>query len=376
MAQYLDYTGLSHYDGKLKTYINGLHTAMWSDINTALNGKQTSNLITAWGNAGASATNTAYPSAKLVYDTIENLRATAEGKTNTFVIHMEYHVDGANDENAIFNTTNASVTFNISTGTEYFLMEATSNPTASQKLLLSSLKQGDVILVAEESVPDRWVERTSDNTIVFHKLETRSINLDSYLLIADATATYVPKTRTINTKALSADITLTGADIKATGSTNFNTSTINSALDTLAQSVSGLQSKVITTKGQIIYGNASGAATALSIGSNGKVLKVVSGLPSWENDSNSAHSHTVGFGLGISGAGGTSGETKISLGLARGENKESIDVVTVTALDSTVGNQFYPVRVDKSNNLGVYVPWENETNSAITTTTIDGLFTS
>lgn len=45
---------------------------------------------------------------------------------------------------------------------------------------------------------------------------------------------------------------------------------------------SGGGASVITTKGDLIYGSASGEAERLPVGADGKVLKVVSGLPSWE----------------------------------------------------------------------------------------------
>lgn len=379
MASYLNFSGLSYYDGKLKAYIAALNQELSNDITTGLASKQdNANLITSFAAGGTNATDAKYPSAKLVYDQLTALRSIAEGKTATYVVHMEY--DGTNDAalNSIFDSMDLAITQTI-TGSSYFKTANVASPTDAQKIFLTDLKTGDVILVAETNVPDRWVERTSDTSITFHKLETRSINLDSYLLSSTASTTYVPLTRTVNNKALSANITLSGADIYATGSTNFNSNTINTALDELAVSASAAMPKtVISTKGQIIYHNGT-QATALAIGNSGQVLKVSSsGVPSWSTDSNTAHTHAVGIGLKQSGSDGTSGNTRTtSIDLAISA-QESITVTSTvdSALTSTEQAKFYPVRVDSANHPGVYVPWQNEQDSAIATSDIDTLFTT
>lgn len=137
-------------------------------------------------------------------------------------------------------------------------------------------------------------------------------------------------------------------------------------LSSVAQNASAkIDKSVLTTKGDIIYASEANTPTRLGIGANGKVLKVVSGVPSWadDNNTNTAHSHNVGVGLVGSGNAGTSGGTytyKVNL---RDEHVAS-NSSTYTAGGST---KFYAVQLDKDNKLSVYVPWENTTYSNATT---------
>ena len=50
----------------------------------------------------------------------------------------------------------------------------------------------------------------------------------------------------------------------------------------------------MTTAGDIIYGGTSGTGTRLGVGTNGQVLTLASGLPSWAAASGGSTTHTIG----------------------------------------------------------------------------------
>ena len=130
-----------------------------------------------------------------------------------------------------------------------------------------------------------------------------------------------------------------------------------------------IDKSVLTAKGDIIYASAASTPTKLAIGANGKVLKVVNGVPSWADDINTAHSHSAGVGLTGSGNAGTSGTYTYKVNL-RDEHVASYSS-TYTAGGST---KFYAVQLDKDNKLSVYVPWtdNNTTYSAGTGLSLSG----
>lgn len=143
-------------------------------------------------------------------------------------------------------------------------------------------------------------------------------------------------------------------------------------LTSVAQNASAkIDKSVLTAKGDIIYASAASTPAKLAIGANGKVLKVVNGIPAWsdDNNTNTAHSHSAGVGLTGSGNAGTSGTYTYKVNL-RDEHVASYSS-TYTAGGST---KFYAVQLDKDNKLSVYVPWtdNNTTYSAGTGLSLSG----
>lgn len=63
-----------------------------------------------------------------------------------------------------------------------------------------------------------WTQAAAEGDLVVVQIQpgtSSSTDLSDYLTTAAAASTYVPQTRTINSKALSADITLTASDVGA-----------------------------------------------------------------------------------------------------------------------------------------------------------------
>lgn len=124
--------------------------------------------------------------------------------------------------------------------------------------------------------------------------------------------------------------------------------------------------------------SASGGANANITGTTGK-LNVVTGLKrdakghivgvtsaniySTDNNDNTAHAHTAGTGLAISGSGGTSGTTTYSANL-----KDATALTIDAAAATTTSGRVYPVAVDKSGYLAVNVPWKNDDTKSFTIT--------
>ena len=94
-----------------------------------------------------------------------------------------------------------------------------------------------------------------------------------------------------------------------------NTYATKNDLSSVAQNASAkIDKSVLTAKGDIIYASAANTPAKLAIGANGKVLKVVSGVPSWADDNNTHNSHIVYSGKK------TDGTTDISSGTASSGN--------------------------------------------------------
>lgn len=92
-----------------------------------------------------------------------------------------------------------------------------------------------------------------------------------------------------------------------------NKGAANAANITTLQSAK-IDKSILTTKGDIIYASEANTPTRLGIGANGKVLKVVSGVPSWADDNNTHNSHIVYSGKKADGT------TDISSGTASSGN--------------------------------------------------------
>ena len=90
-------------------------------------------------------------------------------------------------------------------------------------------------------------------------------------------------------------------------------------LASVAQNASGkIDMSVLTAKGDIIYASAASTPAKLAIGANGKVLKVVNGIPAWSDDNNTHNSHIVYSGKKADGStdisSGTASSGNITLG--------------------------------------------------------------
>lgn len=90
-------------------------------------------------------------------------------------------------------------------------------------------------------------------------------------------------------------------------------------LASVAQNASAkIDKSVLTAKGDIIYASEASTPAKLAIGANGKVLKVVNGIPAWSDDNNTHNSHIVYSGKKADGStdisSGTASSGNITLG--------------------------------------------------------------
>lgn len=142
----------------------------------------------------------------------------------------------------------------------------------------------------------------------------------------------------------------------------------NAANITTLQSAK-IDKSILTTKGDIIYASAANTPTRLGIGANGKVLKVVSGVPSWADDNNTHNSHIVYSGKksdgttdissGTASSGniilGDSGVTAGSYGDTSNQAPDygsafSVPSITVNAKGIVTGISTHTVKIPASDN--------------------------
>ena len=157
-------------------------------------------------------------------------------------------------------------------------------------------------------------------------------------------------------------------------------------LASVAQSASEkIDKSILTTKGDIIYASAANTPAKLAIGANGKVLKVVNGIPAWSDDNNTTYS--AGTGLSLSGTtfnvntGYTTNEKNYAVKTDTNKNLYVNVPWTDTNTTYSAGNGIslngttfslntnyknngknYAVLVDTNKNLYVNVPWVNTTD--------------
>ena len=105
-----------------------------------------------------------------VYTAIQNVTEIAEGKTATYT--LSYATTG----NASFNSQDNSIT--VSSFVD----------TAGNVITDEDVKVGDIVLIVEVDVPDRWVQSidTTNHTITFYKMETSKIDLNNYVDLTSA----------------------------------------------------------------------------------------------------------------------------------------------------------------------------------------------
>lgn len=147
-----------------------------------------------------------------------------------------------------------------------------------------------------------------------------------------------------------------------------NLGAANAANITTLQSAK-IDKSILTTKGDIIYASGAGTPTRLGIGVNGKVLKVVSGVPSWADDNNTHNSHIVYSGKkadgltdissGTASSGniilGDSGVTAGSYGDTSNQEPDygsafSVPSITVNAKGIVTGISTHTVKIPASDN--------------------------
>lgn len=148
-----------------------------------------------------------------------------------------------------------------------------------------------------------------------------------------------------------------------------NITTLQSDLASVAQNASAkIDKSILTTKGDIIYASAANTPTRLGIGANGKVLKVVSGVPSWADDINTHNAHIIYSGTksdgtnissGTASSGnmtlGDSGVTAGSYGDTSNQtpsygNTFNVPSITVNAKGIVTGISTHTVKIPASDN--------------------------
>ena len=171
-----------------------------------------SNKVTAISNTS---TDTQYPSAKCVFDNIKNVREVAEGKCKTYITDYSWDVatvkqmcidmgyiykvvdndgiditqfiingdyDSYDVINNIFNTQDASINiynYMYQTPAKYLFYESGSGVATLLTVdeFYGLLKNGDIILLLNTDVPDRWADAWY---LALQKLETSKVDLTNY----------------------------------------------------------------------------------------------------------------------------------------------------------------------------------------------------
>lgn len=162
------------------------------------------------------------PSSKCVYDNIQNVREVAEGKSKTFIIDYTstlagiksmaqmsipiYDADGHDITSGIlngdydnfvyinssFNSNNDDI--NLSSTNFVIVLSSTSSLASPMVDSLENfnLKAGDIVLIKQTEVPDRWFGSSSGG-YHFYKLETSKVDLSGYVTIDTAQLITAPK---------------------------------------------------------------------------------------------------------------------------------------------------------------------------------------
>lgn len=171
----------------------------------------------------SSSTDVQYPSAKAVFDALQNIIAVAEGKCKSYVLSNSYPISESSWSNYTVYDENGDVIetwadFQTLVGARSLLNEQLKTQTAfSDNLSLTYVltgsypsfyfhraenyfadaKTGDVLLVVEINVPDRWLE-VSTNSITFNILETAKVVITN-MVTTDTEQNITGTKRIINT---------------------------------------------------------------------------------------------------------------------------------------------------------------------------------
>ena len=193
-------------------------------------------------------------------------------------------------------------------------------------------------------------EGTATKTYKWERIGNTDINLSGY----------VPTSRKVNNKPLSADISLGAADVGVTeaafpGLKKTGTVTSVSAGD-------GLAGGPITSSGSLKANLNSYTKNSAAVG--GKLYpveldkngKLAVNVPWTDTNTNTAHTHTAGIGLVKTGDGGTSGVVDYKAKLLEDTKN------TAASIRSAGTDKLYAVEADKNGNLAVRVPW-TDTNT-------------
>lgn len=165
-------------------------------------------------------------------------------------------------------------------------------------------------------------------------IQTDASSISQAPSITNCTVTYVDKAEFIDYDNTSSGLTAETAQAAI--------DEIEARLDTAESDITGKQDDVITTAGDIIIGNGSGEASRLAVGTNGQVLRVVSGAPAWDSAAGAAAADTS-YSNATSGLTATNVQDAIDevegrLDIAESDITGKQDDVITTRGDIIVGN--------------------------------------
>lgn len=171
----------------------------------------------------SSSTDKQYPSAKAVFDALQNIIAVAEGKCKSYVLSNNYLLSEDTWSNYTVYDENGDpietwADFQTLVGVRSLLNEQLKTQTAFNDTLslayvltgsypsfyfhraenyFADAKTGDVLLVIETNVPDRWLQ-VSTNAITFNILETAKVDIAN-MVTTDTDQNITGTKRIINT---------------------------------------------------------------------------------------------------------------------------------------------------------------------------------
>lgn len=153
----------------------------------------------------ASSTDTQYPSAKCVYDIEQNLMEVAEGKCKTLIIRYSTTAPATDLSAQLYKKVDGTSFTDLTDFNSYVGERTIANASfnsQSNGLILSNyyiigedlivyrdsdlpsiFNAGDIILVVETDVPDRWVSFIYSTGVILNKLETTKVDLSGYATI-------------------------------------------------------------------------------------------------------------------------------------------------------------------------------------------------
>lgn len=289
---------------------------------------------------------------------VSEVTAIANGKTKTYVISYDKY-SYSNKNNYEFESNDPFVTIASPTG-KYF------TNTEGKKFLFSDLHVGDILIILEIDVPDRYLATIHDNGgMEFARMETAKVDLSSYVNTLSGTAN----------NGVITGLTKSGSTLTVS-STNLTVNSSTTASGTATTFVSNVtqaaNGKITVTKTAMpTYNNYSlPTATSSALGgikvgytTSGKNYKIQldnSGnayvnVP-W-TDNNTTYGVAKYNYLGLVKPAYTS-TNAATLTTAAATNTET---PTIAAKTTTAG-RYYGVEADKNGYMYVNVPW-SDTNT-------------